>query len=283
MVGYAPHGGLFGVPEKKKKEGKDKKKKSAETLPTIAKAVETPPQKEAPTLSEKPEEEEEPTIPTIASNESKNDDSLAQVHEEHDETTSDEGDDYHSADEEGQKEEPKKEASNAPELDSANEIEAEEWKHQQLEDLTSGNKLSAQRRFQRLICDYFRPDKESGELIFLDDGTSKVRGSDLRRLVNFFVPLKNIHPKSRPNGIPAIVEVLRVRKLNYASIFPNENLKAIFAELGNKPTAFQDRIKRLEQQRKQILSIAESLKESNESKTGASTSKPSNEDWSTFA
>lgn len=288
LIGYSPHGGLFGaVAEKKtKKETKSKvatkpvKKSVQPPIPTeTTSAVITP---VAPESNGKETSTPPPSPPLHAPllEESKNDHKGEEDKEQEESSTSD-GDDFHSADEAETTE--KAEAEPVAPTEQEDDGEDEEWKQEQSNDLSKGNRLGAQRRLQRLICDYFSADKETGELIFLDDASSRVRGSDIRRLVNFFVPLKNIHPKAKPNGAAAVIEILRQRKLNYASLFPNETVKQLFAELANKPTAFQDKIKRLEQQRIQIKKIAKGLEQPNESATSTNDTAASDADWIAFA
>lgn len=159
------------------------------------------------------------------------------------------------------------------------------WTIEQASDLANGNRLGAQRRVHRLISGYFRADRDSGELVFLDDGVSKLRGSDVRRIVNFLVPMKNIHPKQKPNGIAPILDILRLRRLE-PTLFPNENVSLLLQELGNKPTAYTDRIRKLDVQRLEIKRIADGLKfgEHDEKREPADseTKAPPVSHWETF-
>lgn len=167
------------------------------------------------------------------------------------------------------------------------EHEQHDWEEEQLRDLSSGNRLGAQRRVQRLIQEYFSSDPETGELIFLDDGTSRLKGSDLRRILNFLVPLRGINPKAKPNGFAAVVEVIRIRKLTKPDLYPNENVNMLLREYGNKPTAYTKRLKELEIQRLEIKKIADGLKLSYNGPQGegeaASTSTAAGQNWQPFS
>lgn len=274
LIGYEPHGGLFSAPEKKRE--KKKKKKPAKAADALEATQAPSTSKQDLPLAEPPLEREDAVAHARSGSK------MDEPKEEEQETLLSSEDEFHSASEADTKDEKKVESPETPDMEPANDSEAEEWTRQQLDDLSKGNKLGAQRRLHKLICEYFRPDQATGELVFLDDSAGKVRGSDIRRIVNFFVPLKNIHPKAKPNGIAAIIEILRLRKLNLTSLFPNESVKAVFAELANKPTAYQDRIKTLEQQRIQIKRIAEGLAQPDGSPAAASAS-DGGTNWTSFA
>lgn len=241
-------GGLFaGKVRKKKKENKEKSQIEVPTAanddPVTKEKDEQPSATEEVAKDEKASSKDEATSPDADGNEDES---------------------YSTADEE----DVVAEAPSKQLLPSESQAESEAWKKEQLEDLGRGNRLGAQRRTQRLIGDYFRNDPETGELIYLDDGTSRVRGSDIRRILNFLVPLKNIHPKAKPNGFAPVIEILRIRKLTSTGLFPNESVDKLIQEYGMKPTAHKKRIVDLEEQRIQIKQIAEGLKLSYHEKEG---------------
>lgn len=168
----------------------------------------------------------------------------------------------------------------------ASEEGVDTWKEELKSDLSSGNRLGAQRRLRTLLSDYFVIDGKTGDLFFKDDH-KQLRGADIHKILNYFIPMKNIHPKNKPNGTAAIVEILRARKLNDGTLFPNESVAATFSEYGMKPTAFKNKIKTLEAINSQIRSIASGLKlignESRNETTPSPATEVAMEDWETFS
>lgn len=159
------------------------------------------------------------------------------------------------------------------------------WKQEQKANLSTGNRLTAQRRFKQLLLEFFETDGKTGELFFRDDN-KLLRGADLRKIINYFVPLKHIHPKGKPNGVAAVIEILRTRDLLDHTLFPNESVTTLFSEFGKKPTAYQEKIQAIEGLNKKIQSIASGLQlagngqadEAAETTAGSSSIK----NWTTF-
>lgn len=154
---------------------------------------------------------------------------------------------------------------------------ANAWKVALQSDLAKGNRLGAQRRLKSLLSEYFVIDPSNHELILADDGTTRVRGSNMQSILNFMIPQKKIHPKTKPTGLAAVIEVLRLRGLYDAAVFPNNSVALIFNEYKDKPSAYQSRLTNLDKQLKLISKISASL--NYDEKTAAATQ---TKDWATF-
>lgn len=165
--------------------------------------------------------------------------------------------------------------------------DASTWRRKQKADLEAGNRLSAQKRLKDLLASFFTLDNKTGEMRYRDD-SKPIRGADFHKIINYFVPMKNIHPKVKPNGTAALIEILRVRDLYDSSLFPNQSLATLFQEYGDKPTAHQTRIRDQESLNKRIKSLAAELElterqhEQASSPTPSPTGAAAAKNWSAF-
>lgn len=104
------------------------------------------------------------------------------------------------------------------------------------------DRVKARSLIDKVLREFFVINHQDDSLTFKDDGVTVLRDAEFGRLLNFLIPLKNIHPGRKPSGFPAIVEVLRIRHLFDPDLFPNNSLQKVFRDYGNKPTAYKARI-----------------------------------------
>lgn len=107
---------------------------------------------------------------------------------------------------------------------------------------------------KRILHSYFEINSDDN-IIFRDDGITRLRGASLSKIINFLVPSRNIHPKAKPAGFAAIAEVLREENLLNHEFFPNENLTPVFDHYMKKKTAYHDKIRAASSIHKQILDL----------------------------
>lgn len=284
LIGYQPFGGLFPSPVKKKKDmdTKNANHKSNERRATDSQQSVTPSnpdithnQNVSTPVTVQASSSQEPKVPGViplpqATGNVQEKEKIAQqaVEQEEEEhfSTANEGEDEESG------------------ASPHDESDRDTWREKQLNDLKAGNRLSAQRRLKELLGNFFIIDHKSGELTFRDDSKT-LRGADVRKIANYFVPLKNIHPKAKPNGVAAVVEILRVKELIDPLLFPNQSVADLFNEYGAKPTAYQNKIRDIHSLNEQIKSLAAGLHVINGSsdKTAeTSAGKAQTKDWPSF-
>jgi hypothetical protein len=98
---------------------------------------------------------------------------------------------------------------------------------------------------KKLLNEFFMLQSD-GSMIFRDDSDTVLRGADHEKIINFLAPSKNVNPTKKPNGIAAVVDILRTRGLFSADRFPNTSLPTVFKEYGNKPSAYTERIRQFD-------------------------------------
>lgn len=96
-------------------------------------------------------------------------------------------------------------------------------------------------------------------MYLLDDPTKPVPGADYKKIVNFLVPSKNIHPGKKPAGLAPVIEILYEHNLFDPSLFPNSGVATVFDGYAGKPTAYRKRIQAISKQIKLARSMQQSL------------------------
>lgn len=158
------------------------------------------------------------------------------------------------------------------------QFDAAEWKNSLKRLVAAGNRKAAQEKVRSLLAEYFIIDK-TGELIFLDDNTTRLRGADIKKIVNYMVPMKNINPKIKPTGFSVVLDILRSRSLNDPELFPNNEVGNVISSLGGKASAHAKKIEDIDKLNVTIREIANGLAASSEP-FESSTARGKN--WSTF-
>lgn len=172
-------------------------------------------------------------------------------------------------------------ASVVPDIDNGQSVEA--VKHSPaLDKQSEPNRGALRRRVSSAIREFFRTSND-GALIFRDDEKTELKGADFNKILNFLVPLKNIHPKAKPNGFAAIMDVLRLRDLDEALRFPNEHVAEVFSLYGKKPTAFTQRLRAYDEVLQRDRELAEKLATEFASQQHESASGIFGKSWSTFS
>lgn len=118
---------------------------------------------------------------------------------------------------------------------------------------------------QSLLSQYFNLKRDDGQMALVDDPQRPLKGADWKKIVNYLVPPKNKHPKARPAGFAAVVDVLRDNNILDLSLFPNDNLVPVFALFGKKPTAYSNRVRAITQSLQTSRLIAQSVSHGQES------------------
>lgn len=128
--------------------------------------------------------------------------------------------------------------------------------------MTSAGDDRKQKRkiLKSLLGIYFNLDKE-GHMTLVDDPSTTVKGADWRKIINFLVPAKNIHPKAKPDSFAPVVDVLRDNDIFNLDFYPNNSLEPHFNQYGKKATKYTDRIRSITQAQKTAQMLTASLAE----------------------